>query len=277
MAIKQHKPTTPARRQQTVAAFDELTASSPHKPLTKGLKRIGGRNNQGRITIWYRGGGHKRRYRMIDFRRDKIGVPAKVATIEYDPEPLGAHRAAALRRRREALHPGADGPGGGRPGGVRARGADQPGQRAAAAGDPARHDRPQHRAQDRQGRPDGAQRRRRRPADGEGGRLRPAAAALGRDAPGARRVLARRSARSATSSTRTDLARQGRPQALAGPAAARPRRRDEPGRPPAWAAARAAPRAVVTRCTPWGVPTKGYKTRNNKRTDTMIVRRRKKK
>jgi large subunit ribosomal protein L2 len=85
MAIKQHKPTNPARRQQTVATFDELSTRQPHKPLTKGVKRIGGRNNRGRITIWYRGGGHKRRYRVVDFRRDKTGVPAKVASIEYDP------------------------------------------------------------------------------------------------------------------------------------------------------------------------------------------------
>ena len=85
MAIKQRKPVTPARRQQTVAAFDELTGNQPHKPLTKGLKRIGGRNNKGRITIWYRGGSHKRRYRVVDFRRDKTGVPAKVVSVEYDP------------------------------------------------------------------------------------------------------------------------------------------------------------------------------------------------
>ncbi len=85
MAIKQHKPTSPARRQQSVATFDELTRRKPLKALTKGKKRIGGRNNQGRITVWYRGGGHKRRYRKIDFRRDKHGVPAKVASIEYDP------------------------------------------------------------------------------------------------------------------------------------------------------------------------------------------------
>ncbi len=85
MAIKQHKPTSPARRQQSVASFDELTTAKPYKPLTSGKKHIGGRNNRGRITIWYRGGSHKKRYRAVDFRREKHGVPAKVASVEYDP------------------------------------------------------------------------------------------------------------------------------------------------------------------------------------------------
>lgn len=85
MAIKQHRPTSPARRAQTVSSFEETTARRPYKPLTKGKKRGGGRNNKGEQTIWFRGGGHKRRYRIIDFRRDKREVPARVATIEYDP------------------------------------------------------------------------------------------------------------------------------------------------------------------------------------------------
>jgi len=85
MAIKQHKPTNPARRSQTVAAFDELTRSKPEKALTEGLSTKGGRNNKGRVTVRFRGGRHKRRYRVVDFRRDKTGVPAKVAAIEYDP------------------------------------------------------------------------------------------------------------------------------------------------------------------------------------------------
>ena len=85
MAIKQRKPTNPASRFQTYPEFDELTQTRPHKALTKGKKRSGGRNNQGEITIWFRGGAHKRRYRQIDFKRNKHGVPAKVASIEYDP------------------------------------------------------------------------------------------------------------------------------------------------------------------------------------------------
>jgi large subunit ribosomal protein L2 len=85
MAIKQRKPTNAASRFQTYLTFDELTATRPHKPLTAGKSGSGGRNNQGELTSWWRGGGHKRRYRVIDFRRDKHGIPARVATIEYDP------------------------------------------------------------------------------------------------------------------------------------------------------------------------------------------------
>jgi large subunit ribosomal protein L2 len=85
MALKQRNPTNPASRFQTFPDFVEITKSEPHKPLTRGKKRIGGRNNQGQLTIWFRGGGHKRRYREIDFKRDKRGIPATVASIEYDP------------------------------------------------------------------------------------------------------------------------------------------------------------------------------------------------
>jgi len=85
MAIKRRNPTNPASRFQEYVSFDEITRSKPEKSLTRGKKRSGGRNNQGEITIWFRGGGHKQRYRDVDFKRDKHGVPAKVASIEYDP------------------------------------------------------------------------------------------------------------------------------------------------------------------------------------------------
>jgi large subunit ribosomal protein L2 len=85
MGIKQIKPTNPASRGQTYSTFEEITRAEPYKPLTKGKRTGGGRNNQGEQTIWFRGGGHKRRYRKIDFRRDKHEVPATVASIEYDP------------------------------------------------------------------------------------------------------------------------------------------------------------------------------------------------
>lgn len=85
MAIKKLKPTNPASRFQEYAQRLEVTTDKPHKALVEGKKRISGRGNKGRQTLRFRGGGHKRRYRRIDFRRDKIGVPAKVATIEYDP------------------------------------------------------------------------------------------------------------------------------------------------------------------------------------------------
>ncbi|MDN5325391.1 MAG: large subunit ribosomal protein [Moorella sp. (in: firmicutes)] len=85
MAIKKFKPTSPGRRQMTVSSFAEITAAEPYKPLVEPLKKTGGRNNQGRLTVRHRGGGHKRLYRVIDFKRDKDGIPGRVATIEYDP------------------------------------------------------------------------------------------------------------------------------------------------------------------------------------------------
>jgi large subunit ribosomal protein L2 len=85
MAIRTFKPTSPGRRFQTVLDFEELTVDRPHKKLTEGIKRSSGRNSDGHITSRHRGRGHKRRYRVIDYRRDKPNVPARVATIEYDP------------------------------------------------------------------------------------------------------------------------------------------------------------------------------------------------
>ncbi|MCL5102704.1 MAG: 50S ribosomal protein L2 [Armatimonadetes bacterium] len=85
MPLKQYKPTSPARRYYTSATFEEITKSTPEKSLLKPVKRTGGRNNQGKLTMRHQGGGHKRQYRVIDFKRDKIGVPGKVASIEYDP------------------------------------------------------------------------------------------------------------------------------------------------------------------------------------------------
>ncbi len=85
MAIKSYKPTSAGRRHQTCSAFEEITTSKPEKSLLVTLKKTGGRNNYGRITSRYIGGGHKQKYRIIDFTRDKRDIPAKVASIEYDP------------------------------------------------------------------------------------------------------------------------------------------------------------------------------------------------
>ena len=85
MPVKKYKPTSPGRRGMSGSDFAEITRSKPEKSLTEPLKRHAGRNNQGRITVRHRGGGHKRRYRIIDFKRDKDGIPAKVVSIEYDP------------------------------------------------------------------------------------------------------------------------------------------------------------------------------------------------
>ncbi|MGW8208405.1 MAG: 50S ribosomal protein L2 [Syntrophobacteria bacterium] len=85
MAIKTVKPTSPGRRFQTYSTFEEITRSKPEKSLVRPQKKSGGRNSYGRITARRRGGGHKRRYRVIDFKRDKADIPARVASIEYDP------------------------------------------------------------------------------------------------------------------------------------------------------------------------------------------------
>lgn len=85
MAIKKYNPTSPARRNMTVSTFEEITKTEPEKSLVEILKSKAGRNNYGKITVRHQGGGHKKKYRIIDFKRDKVDIPAKVAAIEYDP------------------------------------------------------------------------------------------------------------------------------------------------------------------------------------------------
>ena len=85
MPIKSYRPTTPTRRFQTVVSREDITKDKPEKSLVEGKQRTGGRNNLGRISTRFIGGGHKKAYRIIDFKRDKTGIPAKVAAIEYDP------------------------------------------------------------------------------------------------------------------------------------------------------------------------------------------------
>ena len=110
MPIRKYKPTSPGRRPDAVQTYDEITTDEPYRPLTETLKQSGGRNNTGEVTIWWRGGGHKRLYRIIDFKRDKNGHSRHGLDDRVRPEPLGAHRAGDLRGRREALHPAAAGP-----------------------------------------------------------------------------------------------------------------------------------------------------------------------
>ena len=85
MAVKKFRPTTPSRREMTMPTFEEITTSTPEKSLLVALKNKGGRNSQGKITVRHQGGGAKQKYRIIDFKRNKDGIPAKVATVEYDP------------------------------------------------------------------------------------------------------------------------------------------------------------------------------------------------
>jgi large subunit ribosomal protein L2 len=85
MGLKSYKPITPGRRYMTIVDRSDVTANRPYKPLTRGKRRIHGRNNAGRVTMEHRGGGAKRRYRVVDFRRDKEGVPGRIVSVEYDP------------------------------------------------------------------------------------------------------------------------------------------------------------------------------------------------
>jgi large subunit ribosomal protein L2 len=85
MPFRKLNPTSPGTRFQTVQTFDDITTQEPYKPLVEPLRSTGGRNNAGHLTSWWRGGGHKRMYRLIDFKRNKFDIPAKVTTIEYDP------------------------------------------------------------------------------------------------------------------------------------------------------------------------------------------------
>ena len=85
MGVKKYKPTSPGRRNMSVSTFEEITTDKPEKSLLEPLPKKAGRNNQGKITVRHQGGGHKRKYRIIDFKRNKDGIPGRVATIEYDP------------------------------------------------------------------------------------------------------------------------------------------------------------------------------------------------
>src|SRR5258708_26226762 len=107
MPIKTYRPVTPSRRFITTIVNDDITASKPHKALTEIKPRAGGRRNSGDITIWHRGGGHKRKLRTIDFKRDKTGVPGTVVSIEYDPNRSSriALVAYADGEKRYILHP----------------------------------------------------------------------------------------------------------------------------------------------------------------------------
>ena len=191
MAIRKYKPTTPGRRGSSVADFAEITRSTPEKSLLRPLHSKGGRNAHGRITTRHQGGGHKRQYRLIDFKRvDKDGVPAKVAHIEYDPNRTA--RIALLHyadgEKRYILAPkdlkqgdrGRVGPGRGH----------QAGQQPAAAQHPGRHPGARGGAAPGRRREAGPLGRRRHPAARPRGHVRHAAHALRRD-PAGRRALPR--------------------------------------------------------------------------------------
>jgi len=275
MGVKKFSPTSPGRRFFTVQTLEELTTDRPLKSLTESKKRTGGRNSAGRITSWFRGGGHKRRYRVIDFKRDKEGVPAKVAAIEYDP-----NRSARIARlhyvdgeKRYILQPtGLDVgatvvssstadilPGNCLPiesiplgtiihnvelkpgkGGQMARSAGASVQLVAKEGDYAHVKLPSGEVR--------RVHRRCRATIGQVGNLDHENITYGK--AGRRRWLGRRPHNRGVTMNPVDHPHGGGEGRTSG------------GRHPS---------------TPWGVPTKGYKTRNNKRTDDFIIRRRRQK
>lgn len=275
MGIKKFSPTSPGRRFQSVQTFDELTRKKPLKSLTEPKKRTGGRNSGGEITVWFRGGGHKRRYRVIDFKRNKMDVPAKVASIEYDPNRSA--RISLLHyadgEKRYILHPVglkvgdtvvsselADIlPGNSMPldniplgtvvhnielkpgkGGQMARSAGAGAQLVAKEGGYAHLKLPSGEVR--------VVHRRCRATVGQVGNLDHENTSLGK--AGRKRWLGRRPHNRGVTMNPVDHPHGGGEGRTSG------------GRHPV---------------TPWGVPTKGYKTRNNKQTNRFIVRRRKQK
>jgi ribosomal protein L2 len=103
MALRKFNPITPGTRHKVLSKFEDITADKPHKPLLRSLKKSGGRNADGKMTMRYRGGGHKRRYRLIDFKRNKH-MEATVLTVEYDPNRTQPHLSCGVQGWREALH-----------------------------------------------------------------------------------------------------------------------------------------------------------------------------
>ena len=172
MGIKKFKPVTPGQRTRSVLDNEVLTRKGPEKSLTESLSSSGGRNHHGRITVRRRGGGHKRKYRIVDFKRNKLDVPAIVKEIEYDPN-RSANIALVFYEdgeKRYILHPK----------GLNVGDTIMSGPASARS---SRYDRAQHRAQAGQGRSASAFCRGFGPGRGEGGRLRDVATSFDRNAP----------------------------------------------------------------------------------------------
>lgn len=275
MAIKKFSPTSPGRRFYTVQSFDEITETKPLKSLTESKTRSGGRNGTGRITVRFRGGGHKRRYRVVDFKRNKLDVPGKVASVEYDPNrsariarihyldgekayiihPVGLKVGDSIVSSTSAdILPGNCLPLENMPLGTTVHNIElrpgKGGQMARSAGAGAQLVAKEGKyAQLRL--PSGEIRivhKKCRATVGQVGNIEHEQVTLGK--AGRKRWLGRRPHNRGVTMNPVDHPHGGGEGSTAG------------GRHPV---------------TPWGVPTKGYKTRNNKRTDKFIVRRKGKK
>ena len=273
MAIRRYKPTSPGRRFQTVSSFEEITSTQPERSLLRSASKSGGRNNNGRITSRRRGGGHKRRYRLVDFKRSKDGVPARVASIEYDPNRSA--RVALLHyvdgEKRYILAPA----------GLRVGESVMSGPQADI--------RPGN-AMALSDMPLGMTIHNIELSPGKGGQLARSAGAsaqlMAREGKYAQLRLASGEMRLVLVTCRATIGQVGNAdhENVSVGKAGRSR----------WLGRRPSVRGVAMNpvdhphgggegktsggrhpVTPWGVPTKGYKTRRNKRTDKLIVRRRK--
>ena len=272
MPLRSYKATSPGRRWMTRPTFEEITTDKPHKPLLEPMKRGSGRNNQGRLTVRHRGGGEKTHYRRIDFKRDKTGVPARLATIEYDPNRSARIGLLHYRdgEKRYMLLPNGlkvgdvvvSGRGRGRAGG----------QRAAARKHPAGHHDPQHRARPGQGRPDRPVRRRLGPAPRQGGRLRPVRLPSGEMRRVRVRCMATIGQVSNVDHENQNLGKAGRARHMG----QRPEVRGVAMTPrdhPHGGGEGKSPTGMPPK-TPWGKPAMGYRTRRGKATSRLIVRSR---
>ena len=273
MAIRRYKPTSPGRRFQTVSSFEEITSSEPERSLLRSANKSGGRNNNGRITSRRRGGGHKRRYRLVDFKRSKDGVPARVASIEYDPNRSA--RVALLHyvdgEKRYILAPAGLGVGESVMSGPEAD--IRPGNAMALSDMPL-----------------GMTIHNIELSPGKGGQLARSAGSsaqlMAREGKYAQLRLASGEMRLVLVTCRATIGQVGNAdhENISVGKAGRSR----------WLGRRPSVRGVAMNpvdhphgggegktsggrhpVTPWGVPTKGYKTRRNKRTEKLIVRRRK--
>ena len=202
MAIKKFKPTSPSRRFYESPDFAGLAKKKPEKKLTSKKTSSGGRNNNGRITVRFRGGGHKQRYRQIDFKRNKIGVPGRVAALEYDPNRSARIALIHYKDGEKSYILAPDGLNEGDDGGELAARGREARQRHAAPPHAAGHDDSRHRAEDRQGRPARPQRGHGGAAHGQGRRLRAGPASERARCAWCTSTAARPWARSRTRSTR---------------------------------------------------------------------------
>jgi large subunit ribosomal protein L2 len=268
MALKTFNPTTPGQRQLVMVDRSALYKGKPVKTLTEGKHSKGGRNT-GRITVRFRGGGHKQAYRIVDFKRTKVDVPAKVERLEYDPNRTAFIALIKYEDGEPGLHPRAAASGRGRHRCRRQLCRREAGQCHAAGQHAGRHDRAQRRAEDREGRPDRSFGRHLRPDRRPRPGLRDRSPELGRTALVHGRCTATIGAVSNPDHMNISIGKAGRKRWMG----RRPHNRGVVMNPVDHPHGGGEGRTSGGRhpVTPWGKPTKGKKTRTNKSTNKFIL------